>query len=164
MRNASVVATAIFLLCSTMAAQNSEESRRTLRGITGFYVTVRQLDPAVEKEGLTANQIRSDVELRLGSAGIKVLAREEVSQVPGKPLLSVDLAVGSKQGLYPYALDIGVHQMARLQRDPTVTVHATTWSGGTAGIAGLSGIREAVRDLLDEFINAWLSANAKQPK
>lgn len=163
MKNAFVVVTSFFLFCSTMAAQNSEESRKSLKGITGFYVSIEPLDHAIEKEGLTANQIRTDVELRLGMAGITVLTKEKASQVPGKPLLGIDLAIDSKQGLYPYALDISVRQMVRLERDPTVTVNAATWSVGSAGIAGLSSIRETVRDLLDEFINDWLSVNSKRP-
>ena len=164
MKNAFAVVTAVILFCSTMPAQNSEESRKSLKGITGFYVSIEQLNQAVEKEGLTTNQIRTDVELRLGMAGIKVLTKEQASQAPGKPLLVVDLAIDSKQGLYPYALDIGVRQIARLERDPAVTVYATTWSVGSAGIAGLSNIKDTVRNLLDEFINAWLSVNPKRPK
>jgi hypothetical protein len=163
MKNAFVVVTAIFLFCSTIAAQNSESSRKSLKGISGFYVSVEQLDQAVEKEGLTTNQIRTDIELRLGMAGIKVFTKEQASQTPGRPLLVVDLAIDSKQRIYPYALDIGVRQMVRLERDPTVTAYATTWSVGSAGITGLSGIKDTVRDLLDEFINAWLSVNPKRP-
>jgi len=159
MKNAFVAVTALFLFCSTMAAQNSEESRKSLKGIAGFYVSVEPLDPVIEKEGLTANQIRSDVELRLGMAGINVITKEQASQTPGKPLLRIDLAIGSKQGLYPYALDISAHQMVKLERDQAVVVYATTWSVGSGGIAGLTNIRAAVRDLVDELINAWLSMN-----
>jgi hypothetical protein len=163
MKNAFVVFTAIVLFCSTTTAQNSEESRKSLKGITGFYVSVEQLDHVIENAGLTANQIRTDVESRLGMAGIKVFTKEQASQSPGKPWLRIDLAIGGKQGLYPYALDIGVHQMVRLERDQTVVVYATTWSVGSAGIAGLSNIRVTVKDLLDEFISAWLSMNPKRP-
>jgi hypothetical protein len=158
----AVVIMAFFLFCSTMVAENSEESRKSLKGISGFYVSVKQLDQAIEKEGLTTSQIRSDVELRLGKAGIKVFTKEQASQTPGIPLLGVDLAIGSKQGLYPYALDIGARQIVRLERDPTITVYANTWSVGSAGIAGLSSVRDIVKDLLDEFINAWLSVNPKR--
>jgi hypothetical protein len=140
MRNVLVVVTAVFLFCSIMAAQNSEEGRKSLKGITGFYVSVKILDPVIEKEGLTTNQIRTDVELRLRRAGIKVFTTEQASQAPGKPLLGVDLMIGSKQGLYPYALDIGAHQLVKLERDPTVIIYATTWSVGSAGIADLSSI------------------------
>ena len=161
MKNAFAVVTAILLLCSTMTAQDSEQRRKSLKGIVGFYLSVEKLDPDVEKEGLTTDQIRADVESRLRTAGIKVFTAEPSSQSKGKPLLSVDLMIGGKQGLYPYALDIGVHQLVRLERDPTAIVNATTWSVGSAGIAGLSTIRDTVRDRLDEFINAWLSVNRK---
>ncbi len=164
MKNAFVAVISIVLFCSTMAAQNSEESRKSLKGITGFYVAVEQLDKAVEKEGLTTNQIRADVELRLGTAGIKVFTKEQAAHASGKPLLRIDLAVGSKQGLYPYALDIGARQMVRLERDPAITVYATTWSVGSAGIARLPNVRDTLKDLLDEFLNAWLSVNRQQPR
>ena len=164
MKNAFVALTSIVLFCSNMAAQNSEESRKSLKGITGFYVSVEQLDNAIEKEGLTTDQIRTDVELKLSTAGIQVFTKEQASHASGKPLLRVDLAIGSKQGLYPYALDIGARQMVRLERDPAVTVYATTWSVGSAGIAGLLSVRDTVKDLLDEFLNAWLLENPRQPK
>jgi hypothetical protein len=161
MKNTFAVVTTILLFCSTMTAQDSEQGRKSLKGIAGFYLSVEKLDPDVEKEGLTTDQIRADVELRLKKAGIKVLTLEQASQAPGKPRLGLDLMIGSKQGLYPYALDIGAHQIVKLERDPTVIIDATTWSVGSAGIAGLSGIRDTVRDRLDEFINAWLSVNPK---
>lgn len=161
MRNLLAIVTAFSLFCSTMPAQNSEERRKSLKGITGFYVSVENLDPVIEKDGLTTNQIRTDVELRLRTAGIKVLTKEQASQAPGKPLLGIDLMIGNKQGLYPYALDISAHQLVRLERDPKVIVHATTWSVGSAGIAELSSIKDTVMDRLEEFINAWLSVNPK---
>ena len=161
MKNALVVVASILLFCSTITAQNSKERRKSLEGITGFYVSIGQLDNAIEKEGLTASQVRTAVESQLSNAGITVLTKEKSFQAPGKPLLGIDLAIGGKQGLYPYALDISVRQMVKLERDPAVTVYAATWSVGSAGIASLSNIRDAVGDLLDEFINDWLSVNPK---
>jgi hypothetical protein len=152
---------AFLLFCSATSAQNVEDRRRSLKGIVGFYVSIDNLDSAVEKEGLTTNQIRSDIELRLKTAGIQVLTKEQASQIPGKPQLRIDLMIAGKQGLYPYALDIASHQMVRLDRDPSIIVDATTWSIGSAGISDLAGIRDMVRENMDEFIKAWQTVNPK---
>jgi hypothetical protein len=162
MQNPIATVAALLVFCSAMSAQDSEERRKSLKGITGFYVSIENLDPAIEKEGLTTNQIRADVERRLRAAGINVLTKEQASQAAGRPLLRIDLMIGNRQGLYPYALDIGAHQRVRLERDPAAIVHATTWSVGSAGIANLSTIQSTVMDRIDEFINAWLSVNSRQ--
>jgi len=51
---------------------------------------------------------------------------------------------------------------ARLLRDSSIAA-AVTWRVSGIGMGRITDIREAVKDRVDEFINAWLSVNPKQP-
>jgi hypothetical protein len=54
----------------------------------------------------------------------------------------------------------------RLDRDPSIKIFAaTTWDVaelGTVGRVNLRSIRERIKDLVDMFINAYLSVNPKK--
>jgi hypothetical protein len=52
-------------------ADDDPTSRETLRGLIGVRVVVAQLDPAVQRLGLSMPQVQTDVELRLRAAGIR---------------------------------------------------------------------------------------------
>jgi hypothetical protein len=58
-------------------ALDDEYSRESLRGLRGVHVIVEVLRPAVKKGGLTEAMIRTDTELKLRLAGIRVLTQDE---------------------------------------------------------------------------------------
>ncbi len=66
-----------FTLAPAILAVDSESTRESLRGIPGVYVLIEHLNPDAESDGLTRTQLRTDVELKLRLAGIKVFTREE---------------------------------------------------------------------------------------
>jgi len=51
------------VLCVTPLAEGADSAldRATLRGLTGVRVLVAPLEPEVEREGLTKNQMQTDV-------------------------------------------------------------------------------------------------------
>jgi hypothetical protein len=66
--------------------------------------------------------------------------------------------------LYVYHVQLEVDQEARLDRNNEIWLPlATTWYRGTLGFASRDQISEAIRgdvsDLVDDFINQYLSAN-----
>ncbi len=65
------------LMSSFGFAGDHKVSRETLRGIKGIFVRVESLSSEIRKKGLNKQKIRTDVELKLGKAGIKVLSLEE---------------------------------------------------------------------------------------
>ena len=69
--------TLIGLCPRAFAIGDSEYSRPTLRGLNSVFVLVEEVDPEIERDGLTASQIKTDVELKLRLAGIKVFSRAE---------------------------------------------------------------------------------------
>jgi hypothetical protein len=72
----------------------------------------------------------------------------------------------NETGLYAYDIDLELRQAVRLTRNPAITSSATTWRApGWVGIVrdrNLSKVREGIRDVVDEFLNAYLAANPKR--
>jgi hypothetical protein len=164
---------AILLLTVTSAAAQGDDkySRRSLMGLKGVYVLVTILPAEAEAGGLNRSAIQTDVELKLRQAGIKVLTETEATAVPGAPSLYVEATLpGGKgtttTGLYACSLNVRLEQIVRLERDPiTGILAATTWSApGIVGMVGqenLRMLRDTIKDMVDQFINAWLSVNPK---
>jgi len=58
------------VLASPARADDTPEERITLKGIKAVKVVVRDLHPDAEADGLTAGQLRGDVQARLRKAGV----------------------------------------------------------------------------------------------
>lgn len=160
------------LLFVMIAAADDEIQRKTLAGLQGVAVEVVPLDdPQVERDGLSPSAIQTDVELRLRQAGIPVLSREQSFRTPGKPFLVLSIGAlkatpSSGLDIYPYSIKLTFEQLVILARSPGTRGLAVTWSAtGKTGVVGrerLSTIRDNVRDMVDQFINAYLAANPKK--
>lgn len=139
-------------------------TRATLRGLKGVWIQIDKLEPEIEKDGLTRNQIQTDVELKLRIAGIKVLTREEWVADISNPSLHVSPAiVKTKKGrAYVYYINIELNQRIFLERDPNIIAIGCTWSGGVLGMThSIIEIRDNIKDNVDKFINAYLTVNPK---
>jgi hypothetical protein len=113
-----------------VAAQENPE-RRSLRGIQGIRVVIENMDPMAERHGLTATQVRTDVELRLRQAGIRVLTFDERDYLgSGDPFLYININTvfgdGTTAGLVMYSIGVELMQVVWLQRDRDIgLLHAT---------------------------------------
>ena len=139
---------------------------RSLRGIHALRVVVEDLSSAVEQAGLHRTDIQTDVELKLRLAGIKVLPEDAQ---PLSPYLYVNANVHANvilgqydSGRHSYAVDCELHQYVILARDESIRTMAATWIVGFAGTSNLQQIRDSIKDLVDEFINDYLSVNPKK--
>ena len=146
---------------------DNEYTRKTLAGLTGLYVSVEQIPDEMQRDGLDTTQILTDVELKLRQAGITVLTRQEWLSTAAAPYLYVNVqAIKNPANFYAFSVDVQLRQRVTLVHDPAVLILATTWSAtgviGTVGSKKLRSLREAVRDLTDQFINAYLAANPKR--
>jgi hypothetical protein len=162
----SVMALAFMLVHVSLALSDSPRERATLAGLSGVRVYVSEMDPDAEREGLTQSIFRTDVELRLRQAAIRALTQTELQDTAGSPVLHLLVSMfKSEVGVFSYRIDLGLWQLVRLVRDPSIASAAMTWStssGGIVGVRRLSTIREDVRDKVDQFINAYLAANPKR--
>jgi hypothetical protein len=155
-----------FAVAATAVASNDDKtSRQSLKGIKEFYVLVEPLHQEVEQKGLTESLIRTEVELKLRQAGIRIVPLDEGRKISGRPYLYVNTNVyRDTSGLWNFNIDLGVWQAVRLDRDTSIQLDAPTWSVSAIGLVGadkVGGIRNQINDYTDRFINAYLSVNPR---
>ncbi len=152
----------MFFSVSIVSAQTyTPNDRDTLAGIRVMAVIVERLDFEIEAEGLTLNQIQTDVELRLRRAGIRV------EKGPLLPYLYINLNALKHKSLpmFAYSLGVDFNQNVILERDKTVSATASTWTKGSVGTVGemnLQQIRVFYAFLLKRGLQLGLAAQRAQ--
>lgn len=142
-------------------------TRSSLRDLPGISVLVQGLNPELEGEGLTKEQIRSDVESKLRMSKIGLLSKEQYSKSSVAPFLHVVPAVlRVKLGttsLYAYTVIVRLSQRVHLVRNPEIETSAFTWtSEGTYGVVRtIDDVRIKIADEVDRFVSAYISVNPK---
>lgn len=156
----------VMALLSTMASAADQEEIKTLKGLSGVFVTVDNLNPAAEAMGLSSNKIHGDVVLRLRQKGIRLFSVEQMRQTTGLPILKVLINVHkAADNLFVYAIDVYLEQTVHLARSPALEAYAITWKTGTLGIVSndqLGDMRDQVVDFIDEFASDYKQANPRQ--
>jgi hypothetical protein len=130
---------AVGLLLAAVAAPawgraDIEGTRRTLEGMDGVHVLVEAFGPTAKQAGFDEAEFKSAVEMTLDAGGIKVLTADEARAVPGVPtiFLVVFPQHVEPDEIAPYSIQLQLHQVVYLGRDPTTMTLASTW--GTAAI------------------------------
>ena len=140
--------------------------KATLKGLKGIAVVIEDLCPELNEVGLTERQIQTDVELKLRSAGIKVLTIEKALKEKDSSLIYINVNSFKykqrPQGWFVYNIICNLNEHVFLERNPYIKTLGTTWQNGYLGIGNIKAIRESVKDRIDQFINAYLSVNLKE--
>jgi hypothetical protein len=187
-----VIGLALFVLNPPAFSFNdTQESRETLRELTPVYVVIEGITPALKRNGVSANQLKKDVESQLKKAGIQVIAnvkgKGSTESYPAGLYVRINTLkstiLKSEFNVDYYAISISVELIQRclplthesLSRvsqkniDPSyVSSHsalACTWSTSNIYLAGeerIIDIRDCVKDLVGYFISAYLSVNPKR--
>jgi len=155
----------IFISDSNGFAVDNIFSRKTLHGINGINVVVEDLGPEIERKGLKGEQIQTDVESKLKLAGIQVLTKSELFREIGMPWISVKPTIMKLDQCngFVYFIEILAYQRATLIRNENVHF-VITWSNEMIGTTpDLTNIRNIIKNQMDEFLNALLSVNPKNP-
>jgi len=172
MIRASHIVTAVIVLLTILPGMvlgfTDEIARETLRGIKGVRVAVGVIKPEIERDGLSRDQILTDVELKLRMARLNVLTSED--GYSDKAFLVVtphilkhhELSSQLQGDMYLFSIYLELYQAVYLMRNKKRTL-AITWSTGIYyGIdSDLDKIRRRIKDQVDVFLNAWLSVNPK---
>ena len=138
---------------------DNEMARETLRWLEGVYVLI-SLDEKIPQVELLKSQSRTDVEAKLRIAGIKVLLDK-----PGVPWMRVRLDSLTNIQDIVYMVHLDLIQDAHLIKNYKLTrlTRVITWSTGyLRRTYRIEDIRSDIKDLTDQFINAYLSVNPKK--
>ena len=135
--------------------------RDILKGIPVIQVMVDPLEPDAERDGLTNTQLKTDVEVRLRKAGIRVASS---GLFPVLRLIVKELKRSASEKCV-YALRLELLQEIALVRNRSVSFNAATWEYSYLGEVGADKfsrtVRDNVADMVDHFINAYLEYNPK---
>lgn len=170
----------VFCCIGTAAAQSDLlKASASLKGVDALYIRVSNLDPdlreTLTKESMTEAVLRSEIERKLESSGIKVEAEElfrktgkenhlffkiEIAAIQLKPE-RVKIAESTKMPpkKFSYRLRLEFRQEVALTRNMDIKVMATTWMRDKFGYRGLEDIRTAALSLTDMFVQDFLSEN-----
>lgn len=163
----------VLLLLACEAAGLAADAQ-SLKGIAGIWVLVENLDPDLQKAGLTKGELRSDVEDRLRESGIAVEPPSESGAGPFLYLKLTDIAVpaGGKRKSKARSRNEGtalyvrleLQQSVALKREPSSSLLADTWRQSVIGYAEPARAGETargwVRELTERFVKAYRTANS----
>ena len=177
-------------LTDVCRADDKARDRKTLHGIESVVVIVHPVEAEWQSElakvGLAENVLQTSIEHQLQKAGIQVVSEEESSRSATEGILNVRLifsdpepakkkytALDKKEDTieevdvkkrYVYAIRLNLRQLVSLKRDPTAEAFSITWQAESAGMRRLALIKDDVKDLVDVFIEAYVSENSDSIK
>lgn len=152
-------------------AMDSEVTRETLSGLTGFYVAFEELQPNIKQYAfaalLTRDQLQKDIEMRLQRAKITVLSQTQWLNTRGRPVLYGNVNTHLEDANIAYNIQLEARQIVFTDSNKKVKTLAGTWGIIMTGITKtdkLDVIRENLLTLVDKFVEAYWTANGKDSK
>ncbi len=146
------------------------EKIRNLVSIKDMHIFVVNLNEDAESTGLTKEQLKMSVELKLRLVGIKVNSEEEWFASSHSACIYVQITSVGLNNIPSSVYDVSINfkQDVTLVRSPYSTVNATTWERSLVGFCPQNDfqkiVQDTVKDLMDDFINDYLTANPKNDR
>jgi hypothetical protein len=166
MRKKWAVALVLAFLLLPCVSHALTVEQKVLVGVKGVsvVVVVENMKPRAGS-GLTEDQLKVYVELRLRKAGVRVLTEEERGETPGNPYLYVNVStyIEADDPIVAYSILVQLKEWVTLARGFETT--GVIWQRGLVGTVGkakLRLIRGGLGDQVDIFINDYLAANPKK--
>src|SRR5260370_4137792 len=156
-----LLAALLFLPFATQGAGDAPLDRATLRGLKAVNGVLDRVDPKLEKQGLTRNDLQSRLEARLQDAHVTI--DQSATDFVALRVTSVR----ANRGPFGLSFTIGVYQPVVLVRDKNIKTSASTWEVETVVVEDPKTLRQAsmetVDELADRFVTAWRSVNSEKP-
>jgi len=143
-------------------AQDSDSHVVSLKGISALAVLVERLPDGAKVLGLTKETIQTDVEQKLRLGGVRVVAAEEAQRLPGGPHLYVNVNLTNDGRVAK--IDVELDQDITLVRNDQSVPAVATWKRGglIAPNSSAQQIRDVIKAIVNQFLNAWRSVNPKK--
>ena len=179
----SVFLLIFFLLVVICWADDRARDRASLRGIETIVVKVhtfeREWVAELAKAGLTEAVLQASIERQLEKSGITVVSEEASKKNGNEGVLNVRTSFSTPdppkksfimddeeklerfdpKKRYVYAIRLNLRQLATLRRNPEQSVYTITWQTETLGLRRVALIREEIENVVNVFIEAYLSEN-----
>ena len=161
---------AALLMLPALSRGGPDEQWRTtaasLKGIDGVYIVVRYDAPTEAQEGLSEQDLRSALALRLQANDIRLLSEQEWARSPRRPYLCLTvtgtrLTDGTKDPDYLFAWGLDLIQRVSTLEERTTEVPAITWTQEYSAVLPEHALRDVtvkVSDLALEFATAVQAA------
>ena len=162
----SLATAMVFLLPACPALASEKEERSSLQRLRGVEIVIEPLEPELEEGGLTTDQIRTDVELRLRTAGIEVSAFAEVdpkADISAILRVHIHIIEGGRYG-FSYIYHVYVECLAAVfsKQTPNIESLAPIWAKSLLGAANeVRKIRSGTKDVVDIFLSDYLAVNPR---
>jgi hypothetical protein len=152
----------LFCLPAVAARAQAVHSVASLAGLAGVEIVVEDLSPGLQELGLSELPLRTDVELRLRQAGVRVVGQVQACDTLPCVYVHVTATTGPRQSAY--FVHVGLQQMVRLTRDSSLAFSVETWHaegrvGMVSGSEMPARVLDAIRSELAQFVNAYHNAN-----
>jgi hypothetical protein len=148
----------IHITASWVNAEYIYDDVETLRGMNSLFLYVHSLPPQAEEFGLTQEQIQSNVDAQLRSAGVPVVSYRECCDIPGSPYLFVGIGLvdNPQHDIYAVTAHLELRQVSSLEREPESSYHATTWMRGETELVEATSLESAVQNLLHGWVKMFI--------
>lgn len=135
---------------------SAEVLRATLAGLETLHVAVEPVNEDAERDGLRQAALAAAAETALRAHGLSVVdATRLFADVPGTPVLHVDVMTLRLDGQYAYSVRLELWQAVRLLRTDGAQTLAVTWSApqlvGSVAASRISDLCAVVREAADAF-------------
>lgn len=142
--------------------------REPLKGINGVFVMIEDLPPVAKELGITKESLKTEVELKLRLAGIRVYSKEEALENLSPTLYvnfnTVENIIGGIK-FYPFSISVEIVEPAQIRRNAYTTT-VITWRKGAVGGSKeenlIMQMRKALKIVTDPFLNDYLAVNPKK--
>jgi len=162
----------VVLIFATTASASDKSARvgdsQTLAGLEGVHVAIGLQSEDVRVAGLSKERLQTALELRLRTAGIRLLTQEEMSARPEVPLLALNVHVieASPPGAVAYTVDLEMCVQVKPKHGKLDEIRqAVIWRTDLLGYkveTAADRITSYVREMADSFANDFLKANPKE--
>lgn len=160
-----LVAVAVLLLVvpDTNAQEDLEKCKESLQGIKSMSVRVVVFKDTDTKNVITTSTIKTDIELKLQSAGISVVPFDS-SYPTGSLICTIDLMKYNDRTVTKY--NIAFYQSVSIDRNSKIKCFSPTWQDTGFSFDQTKELdflyRIYIRASVNDFLNDYLSVNPKK--
>lgn len=164
-----MIVAALVIICLGLPSSSwaAYDQKEVLRGLKGVKVVVEPINPEVQRLGLDANQIKSNVEDKVRKVGIKIF---KSFQPPAMTALYINvhtLIPYQAKTIVVYSINVMVYENVYLKRDIGTVgdlkeVRAADWILSLVGLLSANRVNDIYKKVelqVDKFISDYLAMN-----